>query len=265
VNDINVGSFLRIAWWTWFGLMIATVIGGVIWYLLDNTVEPALVVVTTIAALLLEIVGFLKAWRDRHEKLQDKADVIQATRDESELTRQTMLEKFEETHHIIRQEKQQIPVIVESYISNTHREADLELLAEIWQVINSDRVKHLDDSLQQGVLRDDFYQTFQTYVLKKMNVPEYDFLGLHVKKHFDLFDESLTQLDRQLIQSHGVEDFQGQLTLRPDYKQKFLAWKVRKYKEKEYDKTIDMLLEMREKHRELVKFLRQEFPEFKFR
>ena len=221
------------------GLSLVAIIGGILWFfLIEMSPESALAVVGGLGLLF----GWFQTREDKKDQAQDKADII----------------------NVIRTEKQLIAVETSEFEQDTYREVDLKFLSEVWNVINSKKINNLVDELQVGTLSKDFYRQFQRYMFDRQELPEYDFLGKKRKQMLQEFDEKLITFDRQFYHSHGLVDFHGVRTYLPDYKRD-LTWEIQQLKEREFDKTIELLIDMQAKHRELVTFLTQEFPEFQFR
>lgn len=151
------------------------------------------------------------------------------------------------------------------YENQRQREHDLKLLERLWKKMNSRNIIRLDDDTQYRILESEFYaENFRRYLYERQEYSELRFISPVVEAQVQLYDEALAEFIQQLFQSAGVEDFHGKPTIRPDYKLPRINRETQKYKEREWDKTVDKLLELRRVHDTLVAFLKKHFPEFDF-
>lgn len=151
------------------------------------------------------------------------------------------------------------------YENGAQRQQDMMLLSQLWKHMNTQNLIRLDDSTQYRTLEDNFYsENFSRYLYERKKRAELRFISPAVEAQFAQYDQVLREFNYQLFQSAGVEDFHGRQIVRPDYKQRGLKYDIEVFKRKEWDKTIDKLLELRRIHDELVTFLKKKFPEFNF-
>jgi hypothetical protein len=93
------------------GLSVVLIIGGLLWFfLVETSPESALAIVGG----LLSLFGWFQTREDKKDQAEDKAEIINA----------------------IRAEKHKIPVEVEGYKSDKHREADIRLFKKLWTYLN---------------------------------------------------------------------------------------------------------------------------------
>lgn len=145
------------------------------------------------------------------------------------------------------------------------RNADLRLLRRLWSSIYTDNIIRLDDDTQYRILSENLWTVFVLYLKNRHNHPELHFLNQEVESAFEKFDEALEEFLQQLVTSASLEDWHGERVFKPHYKTiRAVEYEIIKEKEREWEQTIDLLLQVIKQHGELVRFLRHQFPSFNF-
>lgn len=166
------------------------------------------------------------------------------------------------TNHITRQE-----------IDEKKRSADLRLLDELWPLISIGNIIRLDDETQCHYICADFYNGTITKYLDQRNLRDYPqntFFNPALEESFKSFDETLRAYNLQLLQAYSFDVRRGREVLMSDYKTCVLErnppvpMEIINYKLEEYQKTVDLVLELRERHNELATTIRDVFPDFDF-
>ncbi len=147
-------------------------------------------------------------------------------------------------------------------LSEKRRESDLQLLQRLWAFIKSQDIRNIVDAVSYRNLKNEYVRkTVEEYIFLREN-PENKFIDEELETRFQRFDESLEKFLNQLSISATV-DSQG--TYIPTYKQdKLFTSEQYDHFLAEHNKTKEMGEIAVKYHREIVAFLKKEFPEFNF-
>jgi hypothetical protein len=251
MNFINVGSYLRLVWWVWLGLMLLTFVGGVMWYLGANT-EPILVIFSVFIALLAEGMAFLRSWQDRQDQLRSSAVYIQTAHDEGTLIRNTVIDQSERIQNLIRQEKHRIPVKIENQAE--FDEADFRTLQRLWKFINWVTVYSLLQGYADGLVYSQYIEASEQYYYARIN-PSNKLYNKELETKLAEFDKAFFIVLHQgglLFVSHTGDTFIPMYKTQ-SYKYKYAHDNMRKYERfikkaviptyKIYEEFIELLKE----------------------
>lgn len=173
--------------------------------------------------------------------------------------------EHEKTRQLFTQEKYRIPVYVDGYQSEKHREADLKLLIKLWQYINTKNVNLILEGILHQNLDSKSYDNFRAYLIFREEHPEADFIGDPMRNVFSEFDEILVAFDHQLFQSAGFDLFGETRVIRPDYRLENLrSQEIEDMKRQQWDHTLELRNKVKEEHSKLVIEIKRHFPEFEF-
>jgi hypothetical protein len=219
------------------GLAIVSIVGGLLWFLIEQTPESALAFVGGLVLLF----GWWQTRDDKKEQAQDKAEIIDA----------------------IRADKYKIPVEIEGYISDKHREADLRLLRDIWGTLNSDNFARFEHKIDQRSATFKDYDQFDTYTNNRNTRQWMGFHNEAIESALKEFDAKFIEFNYQFWQSHG-RDERNSDRIQPNDKQRRLSRSEEKFAQTERAKALNKLDELKVAHSKFVKTLKNHLPEFDF-
>jgi len=150
-------------------------------------------------------------------------------------------------------------------LNDTHRQADLKLLYELWESVNTMAVSEVAERVYQRVLTWEFYnRTFVRYMRLRAR-PEKHFLQPELEEAFSTFDQIVIDFDEHLGREEKLMNVGGEQVYVPNYKLgRATSEEVRIDQEEQHDRTIEMRREFLRQHTELVNTIKWIVPEFTF-
>ncbi len=163
------------------------------------------------------------------------------------------------------------PAVTLATLSEAHRQADLQLLAELWKHISSNRLNLIMSRVNARDLEYDYYNKHIIGYLYKRELPEKHFIDSKLEDAFEVFDQTLLMFDTQMFADSSVERIADRDIVVPSYKLRDESGHHIVFSKEEYDRRLashEETLKNAQKvltvHKELVKIMKQVLPEFSF-
>ncbi len=150
-----------------------------------------------------------------------------------------------------------------------HYEADLRLLKSLWLLIDSNKIDTLNYQTQQRQVETQFYQQFIERYLRlrdlKVN-PQNRFINDQLERAFASFDHAYTAFWDQFLTCYTREGeyfIADSLWMRRNPKSRHTLKDIQ-FKDSEYNKTVDAVLQVCKSYSDLVWSIKAIVPEFDF-
>lgn len=147
--------------------------------------------------------------------------------------------------------------------------ADLELLQQLWPLISVQKMVRLDDDTQSHYIDRTFYrETVRTYLHLRDN-PQNTFFNPTLEASFKSFDEAMWAYHEQCALAFSAEVIDDDMVFMSNYKMCSRAHygvtqEIIELKLREYNKTVDYVLAVRDRHNKLVNTIRSLYLDFDF-
>ncbi len=151
-------------------------------------------------------------------------------------------------------------------------EADKKILEKLWRLISSKNIERLDNDTQNGYIARDWYHNNIRRYFEIAKKPENRLINPDLEVAFQTFNKSLYEYHEKMVvayttQTNELTQHQPMLVTH----RKSIHWTDRPFSaenlhflEQQYEKVVDAVLLVREKHENLVEAIKRIMPDFDF-